>query len=242
MTLSNRSFLLTDLSWQEVEAHLRRDRRLLVPVGVCDQYGPHLPIGAGTIVVEAVAGALSRDYGILQAPTIPFGVNFPSERAFPGTAALREKTLHRLLNDALASWEDHGFDEFLLLTAHAYDPHVEALASVAGIRGRVRVIELLGIDFSEFLDGAPGPQHGGEVMTSLMLYLRPDKVNRHQAVDFHLPPEKSDPRGITCLPSDSPGSIGEPSHGTAEKGERILAHIIQKIRSRVLLAAEDEEA
>ena len=207
---------------------------------MCDQYGPHLPIGAGTTVVEAVAANLARDYGILQAPTLPFGVTVPAERSFAGTAGLREKTLHRLLNDALASWEDHGFDEFLLLTAHAYDPHVEALASVSGIRGRVRVIELLGIDFSEFLDGAPGPQHGGEVMTSLMLYLRPDKVNRAQAVDFHLPAEKSDPRGITCIPTDSPGSIGDPTRASAEKGERIFAHIVQKIRSRVLLAADDE--
>jgi creatinine amidohydrolase/Fe(II)-dependent formamide hydrolase-like protein len=103
------------------------------------------------------------------------------------------------------------------------------------------VIEVLGIDFSEYLDGRGGPQHGGEVLTSLMLYLRPDKVNRPQAVDFHLPPEKSDPRGIDCLPADSPGSIGDPTIATAGKGERIFAHIVQKIRSRVLLATDDED-
>lgn len=242
MDPSPRSFLLTDLSWSDVEAHLRRDRRLLVPVGVCDQYGPHLPIGSGTVVAEAIAADLSRDFGVLRAPTLPFGVNLPTTRPFAGTAGIQEKTLHRLLNDALASWEDHGFDEFILLTAHDHDPHVEALASVSGTRARVRVIEILGIDFSEFLDGRGGPQHGGEVLTSLMLYLRPDKVNRRRAVDFHLPGPDSEVRRVACLPADSPGSIGDATLATAEKGERIYAHIVQKIRAKVLLAPPEDES
>jgi creatinine amidohydrolase len=242
MTLSPRSFLLTDHSWSDVERHLRNDRRLLVPVGVCDQYGPHLAIGSGTLVAEAVAAALARDFGILQAPTLPFGVNLPAERTFAGTAGIREKTLHRLLNDALASWEDHGFDEFILLTAHDYDPHVEALASVTGTRARVRVVEILGIDFSECLSGRGGPQHGGEALTSLMLYLHPDKVNRERIEDFRLPGDAENGRRIRCLPAGSPGAIGEADLATPEKGQKIFEHIIQKIRSKVLLAADDDDS
>jgi creatinine amidohydrolase len=242
MESSNRSFLLTDLSWSDVEAHLRRDRRLLVPVGVCDQYGPHLPIGSGTVVAEAVAAELARDFGILRAPTLPFGVNLPAERPYAGTAGIQEKTLHRLLNNLLASWEDHGFEEFILLTAHDYDLHVDALASVSGTRARVRVIELLGIDFSEFVSGRGGAQHGGEVMTSLMLYLRPDKVNLRRAVDFQLPAPQSDARRISCLPAESPGSVGMATLASAETGSRIFAHIVQKIRSKVLLASPEDEA
>lgn len=211
-------------------------------MGVCDQYGPHLPIGSGTVVAEAIAATLARDFGILQAPTIPFGVNLPADRAFAGTAGVREKTLHRLLNDALASWEDHGFEEFILLTAHDHDPHVEALASVTGTRARVRVIEVMGIDFSEYLDGRGGPQHGGEVLTSLMLYLRPDKVNREQTEDFRLPDGADDVRRVECLPASSSGAVGEANLATAEKGARIFEHIVQKIRAKVLLATTDEES
>lgn len=212
-----------------------------MPVGVCDQYGPHLVIGSGILVAEAVATALGRDFGILQAPTMPFGVNLPAQRTFAGTASVREKTLHRLLNDVLASFEDHGFDEFILLTAHDHDPHVEALASVSGTRARVRVIEVLGIDFSEFLTGRGGPQHGGEVMTSLMLYLHPDKVNLDRADDFRLPDDWGEPRRINSLPVGSPGAVGEAHLATAEKGELIFNHIIQKIRSKVLFAPTGEE-
>jgi len=147
---------------------------------------------------------------------------------------MREKTLHMLMNDVLAAWEDSGFDEFILITAHDHDPHVEALASVSGTRARVRVIEVLGIDFSGFVDSPPGPEHGGEVLTSLMLHLRPDEVNRSQIRDFDLPAIEDDPRRLESLPPDSAGAVGLPSPATAEKGARIFQHILQRIRDKVI--------
>lgn len=219
--------------------HLERERRLLVPVGVCDQYGPHLPIGSSTDVAEAVASTLAVEFGILQAPTFPLGVNVPADQQFAGTACIQEKTLHRLLNDALASWEDSGFEEFILITAHDFDPHVEALASVSGTRARVRVVEVLGIDFSDFLEGEAGPQHGGEVLTSLMLHLRPDKVNLQAARDYQPPAEGIEARRIEALPADSDGAVGAPTLATASKGEHIFQHILRKIRERVIVAPPD---
>jgi creatinine amidohydrolase/Fe(II)-dependent formamide hydrolase-like protein len=60
-------------------------------------------------------------------------------------------------------------------------------------------------------------------------------------VDFHLPRTDGEVRHVGCLPADSPGSIGDATLATAEKGERIYAHIVQKIRAKVLLAAPDDE-
>lgn len=235
MTTSPHHYLLTDRSPGEVEDHLTRDRRLLIPVGVCDQYGPHLPLGSSSVVAEEIAAALAREFEILQAPTIPLGVNLPAEKTHAGTSGVREKTLHAMMNDVLASWEDSGFDEFILITAHDYDPHVEALASVSGTRARVRVIEVLGIDLSEFIESPPGPQHGGEVLTSLMLHLRPDQVNQSQISDFELTPEEDDPRRLDHLPAESPGLVGQPSLASAEKGERIFQYIVDRIRTKVIV-------
>lgn len=225
-----------------MEDHLTRDRRLLIPVGVCDQYGPHLPIGSSSVVAEEIAATLAQEFAILQAPTIPLGVNLPADNPRPGTSGMREKTLHTLMNDVLASWEDSGFDEFILITAHDYDPHVEALASVSGTRARVRVIEVLGIDLSEFVESPPGPQHGGEVLTSLMLHLRPEQVNRSRINDFELPPEEDDPRRLEHLPPESPGLVGQPSLASAEKGERIFQHIVERIRDKVLIDPPPDDA
>jgi creatinine amidohydrolase len=241
MPRSSRSCLLTELSWADVEQHLARDSRLIVPVGACDQFGPHLPIGAGTLVAEAVADELARDFGVLRAPTLHYGVNVPAARRYAGTAGLSEKTLHRALNDLLADWEDHGFSEFILITAHRYDPHVEAIATVTGTRARVRAVEALGVNLADLLDGHAGVQHGGEVITSLMLYLYPDRVNLSRAADFRADGGSAPHRRIGRLPRESPGSVGEPSLATAAKGERIYARILQKIRTRVFLEPEEPE-
>ena len=240
MSESSRSCLLTELSWVDVVEHIARDSRLIVPVGACDQYGPHLPIGAGTLVAEAVAVELARDFGVLRAPTVPYGVNLPTERAYAGTAGLHAKNLHRVLNDLLASWEDDGFTEFILITAHRYDPHIDSIATVTGTTARVRAVEVLGIDVSAGIEGHHGAEHGGEVLTSLMLHLYPDRVDLTRAVDYW-PGGRADrrTRRLAKLSNDSPGLVGEPTRATAEKGRQIFEHILQRVRARVFLAAEE---
>src|SRR3712207_3262152 len=103
------------------------DPRLIVPIGTCEQHGPHLPFGCDTIIVERLADDLSARFGVLRAPAVEYGVNTPLEREIPGNAAMRKKTLHRMLNDLIGTWEEGGVREFILLTAHRYDPHQEAL-------------------------------------------------------------------------------------------------------------------
>ena len=242
MPQSPRSHLLTELSWVDVVEHIDRDSRLIVPIGACDQYGPHLPIGAGTLVAEAVSRELSRDFGVLLAPTLPYGVNLPTVRMHAGTAGLHAKNLHRVLNDLLASWEDDGFTEFILITAHRYDPHIESIATVSGTTARVRAVEVLGIDFSGIVEGVGGREHGGEVLTSLMLHLYPDRVDLTRAADYR-PPAEARMRTwrLRRIPPDSTGIVGEPTLATAEKGRLIFEHIIQRVRARVFLAAEESD-
>jgi creatinine amidohydrolase len=237
------SFLLTDLSSVQVEAHLQRDSRLIVPVGCLDQFGPHLPLGAATCIVEAFAMRLSSDFEVLRAPCINYGVNLPAERHFAGAASLGEKTLHRTMNDLLSSWEDCGFTEFILLTAHRYDPHVEAIATVSATsKARVRVLEMLALDLSAIVQGKPFPTHGGEVMTSLMLHLRPDLVNKDLIEDFFpYGPGRSAPHRLIKLPPASSGVLGFPSLANEETGRLIFDYVLDKIRARVFISPDNSE-
>src|SRR5205085_10438380 len=119
---------IKDMRPDEIAATLANDGRLIVPVGTCEQHGRHLPLGADTIIVEHLADDLSAEFGLLRAPTLEYGVNVATERSFAGNASLRRKTLHRALNDLVDTWEASGVREFILLTAHEHDPHLEALA------------------------------------------------------------------------------------------------------------------
>jgi len=240
---SDSSYLLTDLSWYQVEAHLKRDSRLIVPIGCCDQFGAHLPLGTATFIVNAFAEHLSSDMRVLRAPAIPYGVNLPTESRFAGSSGLGEKTLHRTMNDLLSGWEDCGFTEFILLTAYGFDPHVEAIATVsATATARVRVLEILALDLSAFTQGKASPAHAGEVVTSLMLHLHPDLVDRDLITDFYpYGPGRLAPHRISRLPDDSPGVLGFPSLASEETGRLIFEHILNKIRGRVFIAPEPSD-
>jgi creatinine amidohydrolase len=238
------SYALADLPWPAVAAHLERDRRLIIPVGACDQQGAHLPLGAGTVVAEALADAMSRDFAVLRAPTFHYGVNLPGDDEYAGATSLRPKTLHRALIELVFGWALQGFDEFIAITASAHAPHAEAIATVRAPRARVRVVEALSVDLSAFLAGEPGPEHAGETMTSLMLHLRPDCVRMEAASDFLMEPEERRRYvggQLRRLPVGSGGCVGQPTLASAERGREIYEHILQKIRLKVFISPPEEE-
>jgi creatinine amidohydrolase/Fe(II)-dependent formamide hydrolase-like protein len=244
MSGSLRAYALADLPWTEVVSYLERDRRLILPVGTSDQYGPHLPIGAGNYISEALVDDLSREFGVLRAPLFPYGVNVPSESHYAGTASLHGKTLHRALNDLVSSWEKHGFDEIIMLTASEDDPHVEAMATVFSRSARIRVVEALAVDLSEYLRGPARPQHGGETVTSLLLHLRPEVVRMEAARDYPMDEDRFRRylRGrLRMLPVGCLGSIGFPTLATAETGRAVYEHILGRIRQKVFIAPPEEE-
>ena len=223
----------------EIAKTIDSDARLIVPVGTCEQHGPHMPMGCDTIIVERLADSLSAEFGVLRAPTLEYGVNVVTERGFAGNAWLRRKTLHRTLNDLLDTWESTGIKEFILLTAHEHDPHLEALATVITNEARVRVVDIFGMDFRDLLQGQTEPMHGDEVDTSLILFLAPELVRMDLAQDYMMSREelRRYRRGWLRIPKGSPGSIGRPRLATKEKGQLLYERIHDRVRERVFLTA-----
>src|SRR5215813_7310868 len=222
----------------DVARAIDNDPRLIVPVGTCEQHGPHMPLSGDTIIVERVASDLSAEFGVLLAPTVEYGVNVETERGFAGNASIRKKTLHRMLNDLVDTWEATGIREFILLTAHEHDPHLEAMSTVITKGARVRVIDIMGVQFTDLLEGQSEPMHGDEVDTSLLLYVAPELVDMAEARDYMMSREelRRYRRGWLKVPRASPGSIGRPSLASAEKGRAIYERIYSKIRDRVFVA------
>jgi creatinine amidohydrolase/Fe(II)-dependent formamide hydrolase-like protein len=215
---------------------LLKRRALIVPVGTTEQHGPHLPLGCDTIIVERLSDDLSAASTVLRAPTVEFGVHAIS-RPFPGGAALRHRTLHRVMNELIESWEEGaGVREFMILTAQASEAHLEALSTIRTEQATVQVVDVFGLDFGPLLDQPGAPIHGGELDTSLLLYLAPDVVRMDLALDFALTPKmlaRYRPGHSRRLPEGSPGSVGYPSLASAQKGEVLYKFILDRISSHL---------
>lgn len=225
------SYVLNELSWLAVGRCLARDSRLIVPVGALEQHGPHLPLGTNIRVAEQVAAAVSHRNGILRAPSFSYGVT-AGGGPWAGAAGLRRKTFHRAINELLARWEDHGVTEFVMVTAHRYEPHLEALLMSLTASSVTTVLDLFHIDVGDILESDPEEEHGGELETSLMLHLAPALVEREQMTD-HVP----DPRAlrkyrrgrVPTPPSSTGGSVGRPTLATAEKGAAVFQRYVDTV-------------
>ena len=234
-----RKLALDELSWSEVAGHVAVDPRMIMPVGALEQHGPHLPLGSNVLIARRVAVDLSNEFGVLRAPTMYYGVNVTSEREYAGTATLRQKTLHRALNELLASWEEQGVREFILITAHRHEPHLDALATLITGVARVRVVSLWDVDIHDLLQKQPGHLHACEAETSVMLFLYPELVRMNRARDFVLPPEQFERfihDRLPKPPAGGAGVVGFPTAASAEKGERIYRRLLGAVRRSIFQA------
>ncbi|MDX1646862.1 MAG: creatininase family protein [Longimicrobiales bacterium] len=227
----DRSYAIDRLPWPEVGRRIEADPRLIVPVGALEQHGPHLPVGTNIIVSRQVALEVSRRTGILLAPTFSYGVTVGGG-PYPGRAGVRRKTLHRVMNELIQMWEEDGFVDFAIITAHRFEPHLEALLMTVTGSSETSVFDLYQIDVSDIIASDPEAEHAGELETSLMLHLAPDLVHLERAIDF-LPRgdalRKYTRRRVPKPPEDSRGVIGAPSLATPGKGHRVFLRYVEKI-------------
>lgn len=228
------SYAVDELAWPKVGRILAEDPRLILPVGALEQHGPHLPIGTNIFIAEQVARAVSERCRVLRAPVFSYGVTVSGGpfRA-PG---LRRKTLHRAVNELIGGWEDLAVRHVHLITAHRYEPHLEALLMAASGPADTSVYDLYQIDVSDVLESDPEFEHAGELETSLMLHLAPERVKMERASDF-LPEgvalRKYTRRRVPKPPVESRGVVGQPELADAEKGKRVFRRYVESLTQAV---------
>lgn len=168
---------------EEARNRLKAARALIVPAGAIWPRSEYLPLGSDSILLDRVADDLATRLSVPRAPVIPFGVHAPRERRMPGAASLTRKTLHRTMNELIASWdEEAGVRSFLVLTAHAEELHQEALSTIR-TGAVVKVVDILEMDIRA--PKAAEALRRGDEATALLLHLAPDLIGDS------LPPHES---------------------------------------------------
>lgn len=230
------SYAIDRMPWPDVDRLLADDPRLILPVGALEQHGPHLPVGSNIAIARSVARAVSQRTAILRAPTLSYGTTVGGG-PFAGRTGLRRKTLHRVVNELVQMWEDDGIEHFAIITAHRFEPHLEALLMTTTTSSSISVYDLYQIRVSDIIESDPELEHAGELETSLMLYLSPELVHPDRAMDF-LPEGRAlrryTRRRVPKPPVDSRGVLGRPTLASARKGEAVFRRYVDKISGALM--------
>lgn len=233
---------LTNMTWPAVGELVDAPMPsvLVVPLGSCEQHGPHLPLDTDTRIAVALATALagrSTKSGarLVLGPTIGIGASGEHE-AFPGTLSIGtvalEAVLVELVRSALPSPASNRLRPF------------EAVVIVNGHGGNVeatsRAVALLADEGRDVLICHPqipnGDSHAGHTETSMLLHLDPAVVR----VELIEPGSTARWRDIAQtvmaqgLAAVTPnGILGDPTGANAQEGQRLFELLVVQMHDQV---------
>lgn len=250
-----KAWKLQELTYKQVK---ERDWKVAVlPIGACEPHGYHLPYGtdgyeAELLADRVAAAATERGADVVVLPTLGYGVDANMSR-FPLAIDIPQDTLNQFVRDVILSLDRAGIQKLVLFNSHGgndFKPLLrELVADCPVFVSLVNWWQVLSDVVQEVLDD-PGGDHANEMEAAVMLALRPDLVRMADAGDggtfeTRFPEIEKGWVSITrpwhLFTKDS--SAGDPRKATAEKGERLIAVMVERVASYLvsLSAAEIDD-
>ena len=236
---------LGELRWPEAKERLQQVDLAMLPVGSCEQHGPHLPLDTdgydAELLAEQVASLCSQPRPLVL-PLVPYGVSYHHDN-FPGTISVGPEALSRLVYDIGMSIAKQGIKKLVIVNGHggngpALHFACQRINRDAHIFTCVESGETSDTDVDSLAE-TRNDVHAGEVETSTSLYLRPELVDlksakkcvpnfsskylefsSHRAVEWYARVARFSPEGV----------IGDPTVASREKGEKYWSIIVQRLR------------
>jgi len=254
-------FELAKIPFTEVARLAQSGKALVIlPVGVVEEHGAHLPLGLDAFAAETYAAAAAplleaAGYEVVIAPTINYGV----ARAaidFPGTLSLEPETLRSMVVEIGRSLSRHKLKRLVILNGHRDKHHMKALDEAKNtlLQEHGAQALLLGFAHDDDITAAcyragvkqfyksPRPDregHAGESETSLALYAFPETVKRETLrqldpnFDYDVDAFRKETRDYWSL-SGGRGYFGWPQAATAETGKELVAVRARNIAGVIL--------
>jgi creatinine amidohydrolase len=168
-------YKLEELTWPEIDALNRERTMFILPLGMLEEHGPHLPIGADTIGVTYETDQASRrvsqalpDWNIVMMPPVHYGHSGANQignmLVHPGTYSIRQSTLRSLVADLGAQVAENGFKWVFVTNGHGAPTHNIAINEACDFvseKYRVTMLHLSGL-----FRGDPAIQAKGEQLNA----------------------------------------------------------------------------
>lgn len=157
----------------------------VLPFGILEKHGPHLPIGTDLIDVRfAVMNAVKQEYAVVF-PQYYFGQIFEA-RHQPGTVAYSLTTQLTLLQETVSEMARNGCKKVVIVNGHGGNNYLLPLFAQSQLASpHDYVVYVIGLPNLN-VPGRPAmktpyDEHAGEAETSDMLIARPDLVHQDRA-------------------------------------------------------------
>jgi len=182
------------VQWEELTAPdfaraiERSGGTVVIPIGIVEKHGPHLPLGTDMINMREIALRAAREEYAIVFPPYYVGQIFEA-RHQPGTLAYSERLLWDLLQETVDEVARNGARKIILANGHGGNNSFLPFFCQAQLARRRDYAVILYQPASDPEEAAeiqslrktPMDMHGGEVETSTMLAHRPDLVRMPRA-------------------------------------------------------------
>ena len=176
--------------WEEltgpdfVKAIERSQGTCLLPFGILEKHGAHLPLGTDLLDVRyAALHAVEKEYAVVF-PEYYFGQIFEA-RHQPGTVAYSSHLQLELLQETTDEMARNGCKKVIIVNGHGGNEHLLPFFAQAQLEKPHDYVVYV---FDSRKPSTGGPlvkdsldMHGGESETSKMMIARPDLVHRDRA-------------------------------------------------------------
>lgn len=188
------AYVLEEMTSPEVRDALGEVKLAILPVGSCEQHGPHLALSTDIAASEVFARRLTEQVHplALLAPPLKFGLS-SHHLPFPGTLTLRPETFEAVLMEVAESLRQHGILRLFVVNGHGGNQNALGVVSARmrrdlGMRMAYCIWPMIGA--GAVADEVKGRKVGHACVfeTSLMMHLRPDLVREDRLAEGEVQP------------------------------------------------------
>jgi creatinine amidohydrolase len=165
-----------------VKAIAQSQGTCVLPIGIMEKHGPHLPIGNDTILISYIAARAAEQEYTIVFPDYYFG-QINEARQQPGTVALPAVLQLEIIQAVLDEMARNGCKKIIIANGHGGNPDMLRLLNEDQTNKPRPYVLYLFLGKHEMPPGMPKihetghNEHAGEVETSMTLSARPDLVH-----------------------------------------------------------------